>query len=272
MQKTKFAALLLLLSLSSAQAAIVANISIDSQKMDRPVPATLILPESYGESARRYPVLYLLHGAGGSDQSWNDGTDVAALADEYGIIIACPDGGRTSWYFDSPVDPACQYETFVAEEFVAFMDKNYRTKTDRESRALSGLSMGGHGALFLAIRHRDVFSAAVVLSGGVDIRPFPNNWDIKKRIGSIETHPENWERYTVINLAKDLHDGELAISLDCGEQDFFLGVNRALHAQLTEAGIAHEYTEKPGAHNWDYWRAAIERQMPFIAEHFGSTD
>ncbi len=272
MQKTKLVVLLFLLNLASAPAATVQTVSIESTKMNRPIPATLTLPESYADGARRYPVLYLLHGAGGSHRSWNSQTDLAALADENNIIIACPDGGVTSWYIDSPLDPACQYETFVAEEFVAFMDATYRTRTDRGSRALCGLSMGGHGALFLAIRHRDVFSTAVVLSGGVDIRPFPNNWDIKKRIGSIESHPENWEKYTVINLAKDLKDGELAISLDCGEQDFFLQVNRALHAQLTSAGIAHEYIEKPGVHNWAYWSAAIKRQMPFIVKHFSMAD
>jgi len=260
--------ILLLLTMSSVQAATVKTISIDSRKMGKKIPATLILPDSYNDNTQRFPVLYLLHGAGGSHAGWNARTDVATLSDEYGIIIICPDGGHTSWYFDSPIDPTYQYETFVAKECVTHMDQNYRTKARRDSRALCGLSMGGHGAMFLAIRHQDVFSVAVALSGGVDIRPFPNHWNIKKRIGSIETHKENWETYTVINLAKNLHDGELAISIDCGDRDFFLNVNRALHAQLLEAGITHEYVEKPGKHNWIYWRGAIKRQMPFIDKHF----
>ena len=268
MRKLYRIAVLLSLTTSAALAATVTTVSIDSQAMGKSIPATLILPDSYDDNARWFPVLYLLHGAGGSHASWSDGTDVAALADEYGIIIICPDGGKTSWYFDSPIDPTCQYETFVAKECVAYIDENYRTRAHRDSRALCGLSMGGHGALFLAIRHRDVFSAAVALSGGVDIRPFPDNWDIKKRIGRIDTHKENWESHTVINLAKDLRDGELAISLDCGEGDFFLDVNRALHAQLLEAGVSHAYLERPGKHDWIYWRAAVKRQTPFIAQHF----
>ncbi|NQU38547.1 MAG: esterase family protein [Lentisphaerae bacterium] len=268
MRKFKAITVLLLFSISSALAATVGTISISSSKMGRDIPATLILPDSYSDTPQRFPVLYLLHGAGDSYAGWNANSDIAGLSDEYGIIVVCPDGGKTSWYFDSPIDPTYQYETFVAIECVTYIDRSYRTKAHRDSRAICGLSMGGHGALFLAIRHRDVFSVAVALSGGVDIRPFRNNWNIKDQLGSIESHKEIWETHTVINVANDLHDGELAISLDCGDQDFFLKVNRALHAQLLEAGITHRYIEMPGAHNWVYWKEAIKRQMRFIDNHF----
>jgi len=252
-----------------ANAAKVEVIKIPSIKMGKEIPATLILPDSYGkDKLQRFPVLYLLHGAGGNYTSWNAKTEVAKLADQYGIIVLCPDAGRTSWYFDSPIDSEYQYESYVAEDCVRFVDKHYLTNADRGHRALCGNSMGGHGALFLAIRHRDVFGIAVPLSGGVDLRPFPNNWNIKKRIGTIDAHPENWKKYSVVTLAKTLKPNELAISIDCGDKDFFLKVNRALHTQLTDAGIAHNYIEKPGAHNWIYWQEAIKRQMLFIANEF----
>jgi S-formylglutathione hydrolase FrmB len=227
----------------------------------------MVLPDSYQSSTNSYPVLYLLHGAGDNYRAWVDKTNIESLADKYNIIMACPDAGRTSWYFDSPIDPKYQYETFVSKEFVNYIDNHYRTLAKAENRAVCGLSMGGHGALFLAIRHPDVFHTAVALSGGVDIRPFPNRWNIKKRIGSIKTHRENWEKLTVINLAKNLKNGDLAISMDCGDHDFFLKVNRALHAQLLADGIKHEYIEKLGRHGWDYWKVAIQRQMPFIIRH-----
>jgi S-formylglutathione hydrolase FrmB len=261
-------ALFAALVVSTGLASSVETIAIQSEKMGREIPATVILPDAYQKGAARYPVLYLLHGAGDTHRKWIDKTDVELLADEYGVIIVCPDGGRTSWYFDSPIDPSYQYETHVAAECVAQIDRTYRTKAQRTCRALSGNSMGGHGSLFLAIRHPDVFSVAVPLSGGVDIRPFPDKWDIKDRIGDIAAYPENWETYTVINLAKELKDGDLAISIDCGAQDFFIGVNRALHEQLLEAGVKHGYTEMPGGHTWDYWNAAIKRQMHFIDQQF----
>jgi S-formylglutathione hydrolase FrmB len=264
----RIVALSALLFIAAADAATVTTLAIPSQKMARLIPATLILPDAYQTADQRFPVLYLLHGAGGNDQGWNAQTRIAALADQYGIIVLCPDGGVTSWYFDSPIDPTYQYETFVAKECVEYLDTHYRTQADRGHRALCGLSMGGHGAMYLAIRHRDTFSMAVPISGGVDIRPFPDHWRIKDRLGSITTHRENWEKNSVINLAKELKNGELALSIDCGTSDFFLTVNRALHNQLTLAGIQHTYIEKPGAHNWLYWREAIKRQMPLISAHF----
>ncbi len=257
----------ILLSLR-APASTVEVLSVPSAKMGRDIPVTLILPDAYAQSEAPLPVVYLLHGAGGNHAGWNEATDIAQLADQYDVIVACPDGGKTSWYFDSPIDPTCQYETFVAVECVNCIDANYRTDARREARALCGLSMGGHGSLYLAIRHLDTFSIAVPLSGGVDIRPFPKNWDIALRLGTIETHPENWETHTVINLAKTLKPGDLAISLDCGTSDFFLQVNRNLHQQLLDQHIVHNYEEHPGKHDWIYWKEAIKRQMKFIDRQF----
>jgi S-formylglutathione hydrolase FrmB len=251
-----------------ASASTVEVLSVPSEKMGRDIPVTLILPDGYAENEIPLPVVYLLHGAGGDHASWNDKSDVAQLADLYDVIVVCPDGGKTSWYFDSPIDPGYQYETFVAVECVNYIDANYRTDARREARALCGLSMGGHGSLYLAIRHQDTFSIAVPISGGVDIRPFPKNWEIARRIGTIESHPENWETHTVINLAKNLKPGDLAISLDCGSEDFFVQVNRNLHQQLLDQQIVHNYEEHPGKHTWKYWKEGIERQMKFIDQQF----
>ncbi|WP_372798212.1 alpha/beta hydrolase, partial [Pontiella sp.] len=144
--------LLAVLVVSASRASTVETVSVHSETMGRDIPVSVILPDEYEEGSQRYPVLYLLHGAGDTHRKWIDKTDVEILADTYGIIMVCPDGGRTSWYFDSPVDASYQYETFVAEECVAYIDRHYRTKAQRTCRALSGNSMGGHGTLFLAIR------------------------------------------------------------------------------------------------------------------------
>jgi len=257
------------LTLQSLTASTVSTITIPSTKMAKDIPATLILPDSYAKNkSHHFPVLYLLHGAGGDEKNWNKYTDIASFADTYQMIIICPSGGYQSWYFDSPIDPKFQYESYIIQDCVPYMDKHYRTKANRKSRAICGNSMGGHGALFLAIRHQDIFATAVALSGGVDIRPFSKKWSISKRIGNIKKHPENWEKLTVINLAKTLKDGDLTIALDCGKGDFFLKVNRALHKQLLDAGVQHHYTERPGKHNWTYWKGAIQRQIPVIDKQF----
>ena len=266
----KVIALLIIASTGSSWAATIQTNSVYSKKMDKNVPVIVVTPDSYEEGSQDYPVTYLLHGAGGSYTDWTQWGGAAPLADKHQMILVCPDGGVTSWYFDSPIDPTYQYETFVAKECVEYIDAHFRTKTDRSQRAICGLSMGGHGALYLAIRHRDTFSISVPLSGGVDIRPFAQNWDISKRLGNAATHKASWDEHAAITQAKSLKDGDLFISIDCGQSDFFVGVNRALHGQLLEDGITHFYVEYPGEHTQPYWVEAIKRQLVLVEYKFNN--
>ena len=150
--------------------------------------------------------LYLLHGWSGKYSDWvlND-TDLLNEVDKNGFIVVCPDGHYDSWYFDSPVDTTMKYETNVALEIPAYIDAHYRTIASRNARAITGLSMGGHGALYLAIKHKNIFGAAGSMSGGVDFRPFPDNWGIKKYLGDYNTHKENWDKNVVVNLVDSLN-------------------------------------------------------------------
>jgi S-formylglutathione hydrolase FrmB len=128
--------------------------------------------------------------------------------------------------------------------------------------------MGGHGALFLAIRHKDIFGTAVSLSGGVDFRPFPDYWGINKVLGTEKDHPDRWNDYIVLNQAKQLKDGDIAISMDCGVNDLFIASNRALHQQLLDQKVSHDYSERPGWHGWAYWAAVIPYQMLYLNTQF----
>ena len=130
--------------------------------------------------------------------------------------------------------------------------------------------MGGHGGLYLAIKHQDVFGVGGSMSGGVDIRPFPNNWDMSLRLGKLDEHPENWEKYTVINLLHLIKPNSLALIIDCGTEDFFYKVNENLHQQMLYRNIAHDYIIRPGAHNWSYWTNAIQYQLLFMSNYFKS--
>lgn len=248
------------------QASTTKLISVPSTKMGKEIKVNIILPDSYDKNS--LPVLYLLHGATGSCMDWPKNTNIGDLADEYNIIVVCPDGTKFGWYFDSPIEPDSQYETFVADELVKYIDKNYKTLTSRNFKAISGLSMGGHGALFLAMRHKDTFGVVGSQSGAVDITPYPNEWEIKKKIGEYSQNKELWESLSVINIAKNLKDKELAIYIDCGTSDFFIEINRNLHKQLLNDKITHTYTEHPGKHDWNYWRNSIKYQMLFIHENF----
>lgn len=249
----------------------VDTITIHSQ-MGRDLKNVVILPESYTDGADRYPVVYLLHGYGGNYAIWlKIKPELPQLASQYNFIIVCPDGLRDSWYWNSPLHKDMQFEDYISDEVIRYIDSHYRTIADRSARAISGLSMGGHGAMWNAIRHRDVFGAAGSTSGGLDIRPFPTNWNMKNQLGEYASNKKRWDEHTVINLIPSLKDGDLAIIIDCGIDDFFLEVNRRIHQALIACNIKHDYIERPGAHNRDYWNNAIEYQLLFFHKFFSQS-
>ena len=245
------------------------SISVFSKSMKKNVPCMIVKPKNYKKNNERLGVVYLLHGYSGNHRQWlNDAPQLLALADAYNVLIVCPDGGFSSWYFDSPLDSTICYETFISNELISYIDHNYRTIGNKTGRAISGLSMGGHGGLFIASRHSNVFGAAGSMAGGVNLRPFPKNWDISKRIGDTACCEENWRKYSVINNVDNLTNNELKLIVDCGYSDFFLEVNRELHQKLLKLKIDHDYIERPGGHNKEYWGSSVNYQLLFFRKFF----
>jgi S-formylglutathione hydrolase FrmB len=261
---------ILICNLTSARAAVVDTINILSPSMKKNIKAVVITPDNYN-SAKELPVVYLLHGYSGNHLDWiKKAAGFEKAADQYSMIIVCPDGGFASWYWNSPVDPGSQYETFISIELVSTIDAKYKTIKGRTGRAITGLSMGGHGALYLAIKHQDVFGATGSMSGGVDIRPFPANWDMAKQLGTYKQQPERWEKNTVINMLNLLTPKSLSIIIDCGTDDFFFKVNENLHQQLLYRNIPHDFITRPGGHTWPYWTNAVKYQLLFMRNYFDS--
>jgi S-formylglutathione hydrolase FrmB len=275
---------LLLFLCTHVFAARVDTVLVHSTAMNKDIKCVIIQPTTLkttgkagntgaantaGPVTPHFPVIYLLHGHGANYAQWPaTAPQLQQEADEKNILFVSPDGGYDSWYFDSPIDPSIRYETFISKELIPYIDSHYPTAADRAHRAITGLSMGGHGALYLAIRHKDLFGAAGATSGGVDFRPFPNNWGLKKDLGDTATHKENWDNNTVIHAVDNLANGELKIIFDCGTSDFFLTVNRNLHQKLLDKKIDHDYTERPGGHNGAYWRNSIDYQVLFFRKYF----
>lgn len=106
------------------------------------------------------------------------------------------------------------------------------------------------------------------MSGGLDIRPFPNNWGISQQLGNFDTNQENWEKNTVTNMIQLLKEGDLKLIFDCGVDDFFYTVNKTFHKKLLDKNIPHDYIERPGNHNWDYWQNSIKYQLVFFDAFF----
>ena len=170
---SSFSLLLCFLALQDSFAAHVDTVLTFSPSMNKNIKAVVLTPDDYKAGKSNYPVLYVLHGYGGNFSNYlKNIPELEGYADQYKMIMVFPDGQIGSWYFDSPVDPAWKFESYISSELVAWMDKNYRTVRNRKGRAITGLSMGGHGAMFLSFRHQDVFGAAGSMSGGLGFRPF----------------------------------------------------------------------------------------------------
>ena len=252
----------------SIQAAQVDTLMVRSNSMDKDIKVVAIRPDK-AVKGEKCPVIYLLHGHSNNARTWMETRpDLHKIADQEGIIFICPDGGYNSWYWDSPLVKDYRYETFISDELINYVDKHFATLPDRSKRAITGFSMGGHGAMWLAIRHQDVFGAVGSSSGGLDIRPFPNTWGMKTHLGERDENFEVWNNHTVINQLDRLKDGALAIIIDCGVDDFFFGVNKAVHERLLEQKVGHDFIARPGGHGHKYWNNSIVYQIKFFKKFF----
>lgn len=263
-----FSSLFLAFIALTAMAATVEPVHMKSSLVPDGDDIFVITPDN--PTGRRFPVVYLLNGFGGDrNQYLRIHPDLPALADRYGMIFVLP-SGKDSWYWDSPAMPEMKMESFITTELVPYIDANYPTLTDRDHRAITGLSMGGHGALWLAMRHSNLFGSVGSMSGGVDIRPFMNNWKMENLLGPKDKNPEVWENSTVIVQARQLAPGQLNIIFDCGTEDFFAEVNKNLHRVLTDKKIPHDYTSRPGTHNGAYWHTSLLHHLVFFDKAFKS--
>lgn len=195
------------------------------------------------------------------------------LADKYKVIIVCPDGGFGSWYLNSPIMKDHKYETFISTELIEWIDKRYKTNANKSGRAITGLSMGGHGALLNAIYHPEKYSCAGSLSGAVNLLFESDKGnalkdlkaDVSRKLGELHTNSDVWKSNSIVYLVDKLKDADIFISIDCGVSDFFIEDNRELHRRLLSAQVAHDYTERPGGHDWSYWANSIEYQVLFFS-------
>lgn len=249
------------------------TISINAKAVKSPSKCLVVLPQKYlaEDDTTHYPVVYLLHGYGGDYKSWLTLTEprLDSLATAHNMIFVCPDG-RDSWYWDSPIVEDLQMETFITTELVPYIDKTYRTKACRTQRAITGFSMGGHGSMWLAMRHSDIFGSAGSMSGGLNINKpkWAKSWKMATRIGTQTKYPKRWVDYTAITLIPTLKPGQLNLVIDCGVDDFFIGVNREFHQELLKYKIPHDYTERPGRHTHPYWQNSLRHHLLYFHEVF----
>lgn len=251
---------------ANGQKSMVDTANIYSPSNQKNIKAVVIKPSGYSKKSQRFPVLYLLHGYGGAYGNWI--LRVPALkeyASTYNMIIVCPNG-ENSWYINSPAMSGSNFETFLSNELVKYIDSSYRTIADRKQRAITGLSMGGHGGLMLGIRHKELFGAAGSMSGALDLTGIVSKYDISKLIG--DTISFKWRDYSVLHLADSISTKGIKLIFDCGVNDFLIQSSRDLHTKLNQQKVPHDYIERPGVHNWPYWSNAITYQLMFFRKFF----
>ena len=277
--KNLFLLLLLFPSLLVAQGR-VDTITVYSPSMKKTLKAAVSFPSSYINGTSRYPVVYLLHGGSGAFSDWHQKVTekgiVNQMAEEHQVLIITPGVGPSSYYYDSPLLDSVRYETYMIQELIPFIDKNYRTLAQKESRAITGLSMGGHGAITLATKHPSLFTAAGSMSGvmnidtdlwkvGEDFRNLRKKGQIEM-LGEINYKAPLFNPYTAVGLVDQLKNQEISMIIDCGVDDFLIETNRQMHSLLMEKKIDHEYIERPGAHTWNYWTEALPVQFFFLSK------
>lgn len=256
--------------------------SAPSKILGRSVSYCIVLPAAFdADKSRRFTVLYALHGLGDNEQYlvhsglWNLVEDMRERGELKDFLIASPDGGR-GFYINSK-DGKHRYEDFLVLEFFPFIEKRYRAAPGRANRAITGVSMGGYGALHLAFRHPDLFSSVSAQSAALVDR-LPNVFvnvpssERTRALGAFGDPPDAayWEKNSPIVLARTANLAGLKIYFDCGDQDdygFEAGA-RALDKVLTSRHILHEFHIYPGRHDAVYFAAHIPRSFEFASRAF----
>lgn len=245
----------------------VRDASFRSEALSREAKYRILLPSQYGTTARRFPVIYLLHGLYGDFENWETRTDLTRYAEAYQVIIVTPDAGD-SWYVNSATVPQDRYEDFIVKDLIPEVDRHWRTIRSPHRRAIAGLSMGGYGAMKFALKYPDMFIAAASLGGAFNA---PLDLDQKVpdfRDGLVKVFgphgSETRSANDVLQLASVAVPADLPyLYVDCGVSDkWFYDINHEFISVLRKRGIRYEYHETPGAHTWEYW----DRRLPGALE------
>jgi putative tributyrin esterase len=242
-----------------------------SSALDRDMHYLVLLPLDY-DSGRSFPVLYLLHGLYGDYKNWDTRTALENYAKTMSLLIVMPDADN-SWYTNSATVPHDKFEDYIVKDLVSEIDTKYRTIRERHVRAIAGLSMGGYGAVKIALRHPELFTFAASLSGALNA---PRNLDhlrpeFSAKLLEVFGKAKNPIRREndIFLLLKTAHDDPY-FYLACGTEDSFLDTNRALAAQLSSQKVPYEYHETSGGHAWEYWDSALGPMLQAVARHLES--
>lgn len=247
-----------------------------SDALGMAVSADVILPQSSstqigmgGKRDSRFPTLYLLHGLSDDHTIWQRRTSVERYAARYGIAVVMPNAHR-SWYTD--MVHGGKYYTYISEELPRLCRSFFNGMSEeREYNYIAGLSMGGYGALKIAMANPDKFAGAASFSGAIDVCSYMakdildggHMWqDVFGRVEDIVGTVNDVYGTTQKQIERGV--GLPSIYLSCGTEDGLLPSTRKMHALLEQNGIKHAYREAPGNHNWEFWDDEIQHALSYF--------
>jgi S-formylglutathione hydrolase FrmB len=291
--RLRFLPFFLWLTISVSAQSRIDCTALKSRILGEPVHYCALLPPNYdsthaNHSAQHYPILYFLHGLGENEQTlfktggWNLIEDLRQQHKIGDFLIVTPEA-KASFYVNS-ADGKVRYSDFFLQEFIPFIETHYRIRRERKARAISGISMGGYGALRFAFAYPEKFSAVSAQSPAL-ITDSPQELDaamragtsLGKLLGPVFGNPINvahWRENNAFVLARNNKAGvsKLAIYFNCGRDDdygFEVGA-AALDKQLQEEHIKHEFHLYPGNHSALYFGAHITEVMEFHSKTFAA--
>jgi putative tributyrin esterase len=246
------------------------DVTFHSAALNRSMQYRVVLPASL-TPGQRLPVIYLLHGGGGGFRDWTNYSDVARFA-ERGLVLVMPEGG-SSYYTNSAEHSQDRYEDYIATDLISDVESKFPVAADRANRAIVGVSMGGFGAVKLALRHPELYAFAGGISPAIDVpsRPFsikrPGQWLYHQSIfgswGSQHRHSN--DPFVLAQSADPATAPYFYVS--CGEQEGLLPANRKFAALLVERRFSHEFHTVPGGHNWTQWNNDLPALFASLFQH-----
>lgn len=241
----------------------LAIINWRSEVLEKWTTTHVLLPDT---GTPPYATFYLLHGLSDDSSIWLRLTRLEAYAKPYPLLIVMPDGYR-GFYTNNQAGPS--YAKHFGEELVAFIDRTFPVRRSRGARCIGGLSMGGYGALRIGLGYPQTFASITSHSGALmhGSRELPA--DASEELHRVFGHAPVGTDHDLLFLARQAQRARRLpkIRLDCGTEDFLLADNREFHERMKRAGIAHDYVEFAGAHNWDYWDQHIPDALAFHARN-----
>jgi S-formylglutathione hydrolase FrmB len=294
MKKSLFLVLCFISTLIFAQTGTILTDVSKSDILKKDMSYSVYLPPSYEKSQRAYPILYLLHGMTGDNTDWVNRGEVARIAAQAmqsgkapEMIIVMPDGLFDAFYINN-YDKSVQWEDYFYKELIPSVEKKYRTFSQRQYRAIAGLSMGGYGSLYHALKHKDMFSGCYTMSGAfLEIEPlkagekpgqfenvYVKLWGARNATGLHE----NFKAHSLAGMVKDMEEYKVpqgwgqpslpAIVIDCGDDDFLLKANTNMVHLMKEKKIPLEFRVRDGGHTWEYWRTGLDLALEFVGKLF----